>query len=170
MTSLSKSDRPKIILSLQPLDYALEILAAFALLALLGVAALHYGQLPEQIPAHFGADGRPDGFGSKTAFWILPLLGFAIYVFMTLINRRPERFNYTVNITPENAERQYCMATRLIRTIKAVALVLFAFLVWRTIGVAQGEADGLGVWALPLVLVATLGTAFFYILKSTAQK
>jgi len=143
MASLSKSERPKINIPLRPLDYALEALAAISLLLLLGLAFLNYGQLPEQIPTHYNISGNPDGFGSKTSFWVLPLVGLVLYVFMTLINRRPEGFNYLVKITPENAAVQYTMATRVIRFMKAFVMLLFAFLVWRTIGIVNGEAEGL---------------------------
>ena len=113
------------------------------LLLLLGLAMLNYGQLPEQIPTHYNINGNPDGFGSKTSLWVLPLVGFVLYVIMTLINRRPENFNYLVKITPENAAVQYTMATRVIRFMKAFVMLLFAFLVWRTISIVNGEAEGL---------------------------
>ncbi len=152
------------------MDYAMEILAALGLLTMLVLCVLHYGQLPEQIPTHFGPDGRADAFGSKSTLWILPGLGTLMFVVMTFINRRPDRFNYTVKITPENAERQYSMATRFIRAMKTLVMLLFAFLVWYTIGIAQNQTEGLGFWPLPFLLIATLGTTFFYIFRSVARK
>lgn len=143
MATLSKSERPKIIIPLQTLDYALEALAVISLLMLLGLAMFNYGQLPEQIPTHYNINGSPDGFGSKTTLWVLPIVGLLLYVLMTLINRRPEGFNYLVIITPENAAVQYRMATRVIRFMKAFVMLLFAFLVWRTVSIVNGEAEGL---------------------------
>ena len=143
MATFSKSQRPKIYIPLRPLDYALESLAAISLLLLLGLAFFSYGQLPEQIPTHYNINGNPDGLGSKTALWVLPMVGFGLYIIMTLINRRPEGFNYLVKITPENAAVQYSMATRVIRFMKAFVMLLFAFLVWRTISIVYGEAEGL---------------------------
>jgi uncharacterized membrane protein len=170
MASLSKSERPKITIPLQSFDYALEILAALGLLSMLVLCVFHYGQLPEQIPTHFGPDGRADAFGSKSTLWILPGLGTLMFVVMTFINRRPDRFNYTVKITPENAERQYILATRLIRLMKTFVMLIFAFLVWRTIETTRSEAEGLGFWPLPILVIAILGTTFFYIFRSVAQK
>lgn len=170
MATLSKSERPQIKLPLQSIDYLLEILAGLGLLALLGLAVFNYGQLPEQIPTHFGIDGRPNASGAKTMFWLLPVLGTVLYAFMSLINRRPDRFNYTVKITPENAEVQYQMATRLIRAMKALILLLFSFLLWRTFQIANNEVTGLGAWLLPTLLIATLGSLFFYISRSAAHK
>ena len=170
MATISKSERPKLQIPLQPVDYILEVLAFLGLIFLFGSSAFYYSQLPEQIPTHFGPNGAPDGFGSKTTLWLLPVIGLLIYSFMTVINRRPEGFNYLVKITPENAERQYTMATRMLRRLKTFVVLLFAYLVWRTIGIANEEAHGLGWWLLPVVLGATMGTTFFYIFRSTARK
>lgn len=170
MATISKSERPKFQIPLQPMDYILEVLAILGLIFLFGSSAFYYDQLPEQIPIHFGPSGAPDGYGSKTALWLLPVIGLLIYSFMTVINRRPEGFNYLVKITPENAERQYTMATRMIRRLKAFVVLLFAYLVWRTIHIANGEAESLQGWLLPVVLVVTLGTTFFYISQAATRK
>ena len=152
------------------MDYILEVLAFLGLIFLFGSSAIYYSQLPDQIPTHFGPGGAPDGFGSKKALWVLPVIGLLIYSFMTLINRRPEGFNYLVKITPENAERQYTMATRMLRRLKAFIILLFAYLVWRTIHIANGEAESLHGWILPVVLVVALGTTFFYISQAATRK
>ncbi len=58
----------------------------------------------------------------------------------------------------------------LIRIVKAFVMLLFAFLVWRTISIVRGEAEGLGNWPLLVVISITLGTTFLYIQKSSAKK
>lgn len=170
MAFFSKPERPRITIPLQSLDYAMEILAAMGLLTMLVLSALYYNQLPEQIPTHFGPDGRPDAYGSKPTLWLLPGLGALLYAFMTFINRRPDRFNYTVKITAENAERQYSMATRFIRAIKVFVMLLFTFLVWRIIGIAQEEAENMGFWLFPTLMIVILGATLFYLFRSIAMK
>lgn len=170
MAAISKSERPKFQIPLQPMDYVLEVLAILGLIFLFGSSAFYYSELPEQIPTHFGPNGAPDGFGSKTTLWLLPVIGLLIYSFMTVINRRPEGFNYLVKITPENAERQYTLATRMVRRLKTFVVLLFAYLAWRTISIANGEADSLHWWLLPVVMGATLGTTFFYASLSGKKK
>lgn len=169
MPTPSTPARPQIKIPLQPLDYALEIVAAMSLVALLGLVMVHYADLPEQIPTHFGADGRPDGFGSKNSLWLLPVLGLFIYAMMTFINQKPHVFNYTVKITPENAPYQYRMGVRLIRFLKATILILFAYLVWGTINIATGGGERLGHW-LWLLPVLSIGSVFYFFLKSSTNK
>ena len=164
-----KSERPRIHISLQSFDYVFEILAVLGLLSLLGLSIFYYGQLPDQIPSHFGSDGRPDSYGSKSSLWLLPILGTAIFGLMTFINRRPDWFNYPVKITPENAPTQYIMATRLIRVLKASVTILFAYLVCGIICVSKGIQEGLSTWLLLLPL-GILVFSFIYIFKSVANK
>jgi uncharacterized membrane protein len=167
--NLDKSNRPRIQIPMQPFDYSLEALAAIGLLFLLGTALWHYPGLPETIPVHFGGDGKPDRYGSKANLWLLPGLGTFIYVMFTFMNGRPHWFNYSVKITPENAERQYTIATKLIRIIKVLVMWLFAYLTWGTIATALGESAGLG--AGPLIFpVIFLGLTFWYLYKSASQR
>jgi uncharacterized membrane protein len=166
-TTISK--RPRIHIQLQSFDYLFEILAALGLLSLLGLSIFYYGQLPDQIPSHFGSDGRPDSYASKSSLWLLPILGSAIFGLMTYINRRPDWFNYPVKITPQNALTQYTMATRLIRVLKASVTILFAYLVWGIISVSEGIQEGLSTWLLLLPL-GILVFSFIYVFKSVANK
>lgn len=170
MALSSKSERPRIELPYQSVDYTLEILSVLGLLALWGLAAYYYPDLPEQIPVHFGASGYPDRFGSKQTLWLLPGIGLAIYSILSWINLRPDRFNYMVDITEENAERQYRLATRLIRTLKVLLLFIFTFLVNQTIHVAQGPSGSMNFWIFLLLIATTLGLTFYNVFKSVAQK
>jgi Predicted membrane protein len=169
MNNYAKSKRPRIEIPLQPFDYSLEALAAFGLLFLLGTAFWHYASLPDTIPVHFGPDGKPDRFGSKTTLWLLPGLGAVIYAMMTFLNQKPHWFNYSVTITPENAEKQYRLATKLFRFLKTLVLWLFACLTWGTVATATGETSGLSSW-LMVIPAAIVGLTFWYLYKSFSQR
>lgn len=153
---------------MQSFDYLLEIIAFIGILAMVGVSLYCYTALPEQIPIHFGPSGMPDKWGTKSHLWLLPVLGTVIYGFMSFINRYPHQFNYMVKITPENAERQYTMATRMLRFVKAFIALLFAYLTIRTIQIALGDSSGLSHWVLIVPLI-TLGVTFWYIGRSTSK-
>lgn len=169
MTKQTKSGRPILRVPLQPIDYALEAIGLLSLLVLIGWSLYFYNDLPERIPTHFGPDGMPDRMGDKSTLWFLPILGVVLYGFMTYINRLPHYFNYMVNITPENAERQYSMATRMVRFIKVLVMLIFAYIVWQTIHIAHGGGNGLGAGFL-LLPVITAGTAIYYIFRSVAKQ
>ncbi len=156
------SKRPKIKLELSPIDQFLEIAGWFAFMILINLAILSYFRLPETIPTHFNFKGEADEFGSRDTIFTLPFVGAVVFVGMTILNRYPHTFNYFVEITEENAQRQYLLATRLIRYLKVAILLIFSLIVFTTLQTATGQADGLGVWFY-LALIGILGipTAFF---------
>ncbi len=148
--------RPKIKLELSPIDQFLEITGWFVLVVLISLAALSYFRLPETIPTHFNFKGEADEFGSRETIFALPFLGMVVFIGMTILNRYPHTFNYSVEITEENARRQYMLATRLIRYLKVAILLIFSLIVFTTLQTATGQADGLGVWFY-LALIGILG-------------
>ncbi|MBK8041740.1 MAG: DUF1648 domain-containing protein [Haliscomenobacter sp.] len=144
--------RPKINLEQTTLDQLLEWAGWGMLIVSWGLFAKHLPQLPDVIPIHFNARGIPDGYGSKAILWALPVVATVFYSGLTILNRFPHLFNYPVRIVPENARRQYLLATRLIRYLKLSLVLVFYFLLRGAIETAAGRAPGLGAWFLPLVL------------------
>jgi uncharacterized membrane protein len=148
--------RPKIKLELTNADKVFELLGWFALLVIWVLTIVNFNKLPDIIPIHYNGAGEADGFGGKANFLTLPIIATILFVGLTLLNRVPHIFNYPTNITKENAIRQYTIATRLIRYLKLILVVIIGFIAFRTIQNANGQMDGLGTWFLPL----TLGIVF----------
>lgn len=117
--------RPILKLPLKPLDKALEIIGVFLLIILWGWVVYVYPLLPATIVTHFNLSGEADGWGNKITLFSLPAVGSVLYMGLTILNRYPHIFNYTVIITDENALTQYSFATRLIRVLKLVVLAIF---------------------------------------------
>jgi hypothetical protein len=118
------------------------------------------------IPVHFNAAGLPDGFGSKSTLWILPLTAVFLYLLLTVLEAFPNIYNFPVKITPGNAFIQYRLATRLIRILKTILLILFSFISYKTIKTATGDTTGLGKAFLPVFLLITFGVIIIYIVHS----
>lgn len=159
---MTKEQRPRIVLEQTTLDRVQEGLALAGLLVLILLPLVYYGDLPETIPQHFNAKGDADGFGSKNFIWFLPALGTALYAMMTVINRSPHMFNYTVNITEANAADQYRLATRLVRWLKMFVMLLFVYITWGIINGAMTGKTGLSPWFLFVVLAINFGTIGWY--------
>ncbi len=162
----TKKNRPKIKIRLTAPDWATEFIAFFFLIILIAIPLIYYNDLPDKIPVHFNASGQPDGYGTRSTLWILPLTGAFMYLIMTILGAFPNIYNYPVEITPENAVPQYRLATRLIRILKTVILVIFSFISYQTIRTATGAAAGLGKAFLPVFLLLTFGVIIIYIVNS----
>jgi len=169
MDLTDKSLRPRIRIEPDSFDMIVEFVSVIFLIFLIVIPLRYYGSLPEKIPTHFDGSGTPDGYGSKSTLWLLPAIGFILWIGITILVRFPHIFNYPVQITAENAETQYRLATRLMRILKTVILIMFTFISYMTIKTALGTAGGLGTFFLPVFLVLTFGVIIIYFVRANRK-
>ena len=162
--------RPRIRIEPTVTDKAVEIIGWVALLAIWVLVISNYSNLPDTIPTHYNSVGNADGFGSKTNILILPLIANILFVGITIINKFPYIFNYPTQITEKNALRQYTNATRMLRFMKLILVILFGLFTFKTIQSANGQSFGHGVWFLPLTLSLIFIPLTYFIIKSFRTK
>jgi len=144
--------RPKIKLTLSQLDKKLELTGKIFLVVMWGLTFYTFIKLPETIPTHFNVSGQADDYGNKLTILILPILATVIYFGLTELNKYPHIFNYMTKITEDNAQKQYTIATRMLRFLKLTILLIFSLIILFTYLTTIGVANGLGFWFLPLIL------------------
>ena len=123
-------ERPKIKIKRDRIDWLLDITGGIMVALAIALPVYHYSSLPENIPIHFNARGVADAYGSKEAIWVLAILVPILYAGMAILASYPHLFNYFVEITRENAERQYRMGARLIRILNLLVVGVFLYMVW----------------------------------------
>jgi uncharacterized membrane protein len=165
-----KEERPKITLIPTNADKLVDILGWIVLLAIWGWTFSHFSTLPETIPTHFNAAGEADGFGRKASIIGLPVIATLLFIGLTVLNRYPHSFNYPTAITQDNALRLYTLATRMLRYLKLVLVLVFGGIEFMTIQHATGKAAGLGVWFLPLTLVLIFIPLIYFVINSIKEK
>jgi uncharacterized membrane protein len=142
--------RPKINLLLSPFDNKLELTSKIFLVVMWAFTLYSFLKLPTTIPTHFSASGQADDYGNKLTLLILPILATIIYFSLTQLNKYPHIFNYMTKITDDNAQKQYTIATRMLRFLKLAILVIFSLIILFTYLTTIGVTNGLGFWFLPL--------------------
>jgi uncharacterized membrane protein len=162
--------RPKIKLTLSPLDNKLELTSKIFLVVMWGLTFYTYLKSPPIIPTHFNVSGKADNYGNKVTLLILPILATIIYLSLTQLNKYPHIFNYMTRITEENARRQYAIATRMLRFLKLAILLIFSLIILFTYLTTIGVTNGLGFWFLPLTEGLLLIPAIIAISKSLKKK
>jgi len=167
---MTPEERPKLKIQLTPNDKVLELLGWGVLVALWGWTGTSYSSLPDTIPTHFNAAGEADGFGRKEFIVSLPVVASLLYIGLTVLNRFPHSFNFPTPITQDNALRQYTNATRMIRYLKLILVLVFAGISYQTIQQANGTGEGLGLWFLPLTLVLIFVPLIYFVIKSFQTK
>ncbi len=157
--------RPKLTLTLSPVDKTLELISKLCLATMWGLTIYTYAKLPTTIPIHFNASGQADNYGDKTTLLFLPALATVLYFGLTILNNYPHIFNYMTPITEKNAQKQYSIATRLLRFIKLAILLIFSLVILFVYLTITGVTNGLGGWFLPL----TLGLLFVPLIITIIQ-
>jgi uncharacterized membrane protein len=158
--------RPKINVSLSPLDKILESTGKLLIIIIWGLTLFVFFKLPALIPTHFNASGQPDDYGNKLTILILPIIATLVYLGLTKLNQHPHTFNYINSITEDNAEKQFTIATRMLRVLKIALLIIFSHIILFTYLTSSGVSNGLGVGLLPFTLGIVLIPIIFYIVQS----
>lgn len=158
--------RPLPAIEKEPIDKALELAALIATIIMVVLPAYYWTDLPSIVPTHFNASGEPDDYGSKWAIITLPVIGAILFAVLLWINRFPHKFNYAQEITEDNAQRQYRMATRLIRILAAVVAVSFAYLTYTAIATIMGNMPGPGRYFAIVFTAVMLVIPITYLLIS----
>jgi len=147
---LNMETRPKIKLTPSPLDNRLELTSKIFLVVMWVLTLYTFFKSPMTIPTHFNGSGQADDYGNKMTLLILPILATIIYFGLAQLNKYPHIFNYMTKITEDNAQKQYIIATRMLRFLKLAILVIFSLIILFTYLTTIGVTNGLGFWFLPL--------------------
>ena len=164
------TQRPRLKLELTQADKTVEIIGWLLIFAVWSLTIINYQSLPDIIPTHYNGAGVADGFGDKWMILTLPLVATVLFVGLTILNKFPHIFNYPTEITAENALRQYTIATRLLRYLKVIIIVIFGLIAFQTIRHANGQTEGLGIWFLPLTIGLIFIPLIYFLIKSTKTK
>jgi len=130
--------------------------------------AVHYAELPAQIPTHFGGSGLPDGWGNKNWInaYIVPLIMAVTSLGMTALTlwiagtEDPKKLinlprKQLEQLTPEQMEKIRMATVQGLFVSKALIVAMSAYLSYMSIQVALGIAKGLGwgIWFLTAALI-----------------
>lgn len=163
-------EKPIIKLNLTLTYKLFELIGWLSFIAIWVLTITSYSSLPDTIPIHFNGAGQADGFGGKATILTLPIIATILFVGLTLLNQVPHIFNYPTPVTEGNVIGQYTNATRLIRYLKGIIVIVFGLIVIKTIQHTNGKADGLGLGFLPLTTLLFLIPLVYFVLKSFKSK
>lgn len=157
--------RPKIKVEKTNSQRILEIISFVTVVMLWVYLFTSWSSIPDKIPSHFNAVGEIDSWGSKGSLIGTPVVMTLLYVMLIILSLFPQIYNYPVTITAENAAAQYGNARSLMLWLSLQLVAIFTYITCATIQVGLGNAKGLGLWFLPVLLIAMFGTIAYYIRK-----
>jgi uncharacterized membrane protein len=152
-------------MKMNKLDLTLEITCGLFIIVTLIFTLANYYALPDILPRHFNISGQPDGYWNKENIWFLPTIILIAYIGLTILGRYPKSFNYPYEITIENADSQYRNSVLMIRTLKTLIVLMFAYMTYATVRIGLGDQAKLGALFTPIALSSILGTIIFFIYR-----
>lgn len=147
-----KTNRPKIEVPFQPLDIIVDLISVTLFVLIIVYTAINYGDLADTIATHFNGKGDANGFSDKIYVWLLPAIGIVTFVLLFVLNKYPHIHNYMVNITEDNALKNYRFSTRILRFTNLFVAIIFAFIQYMMVEQGKGNDIGLGSWFTPVII------------------
>jgi len=132
--------------------------------------AFYFNRLPEAIPVHFNFFGRPDGFGSKLAIWVLPLISALLYAGLHLLPKLIESQKPKPKEDARLLGRKQHSVLGLLIILKTILSFAFTYITLATIMVAFDDWAGLGWAFLPVFLVGALILPVGFAIRISAMK
>lgn len=157
-------------IKLSKLDITLEIISLILMIVLFATTIITWGSAPDTIPTHFNSAGVVDGYGSKGMIFFMPIIMIGLYAMITLLSNYPEAYNYAVEITTSNKEKQYKMATVFMRLLKLELIGTFTYIQIATLRIINAGGGKMSAAFLPISLLILFGTVGVYIYKSARTK
>jgi hypothetical protein len=126
---------------------------------------MEWSSLPNRVPMHYDFFGEVDKWGSKGIIFLHPIIGAVLWIGLTILEKFPHVYNYIVDLTEENIERQYKNGRIMINVIKNEILIYISYSICKDIKVAYGHNIAFGTLDLLLFLIL-FGSISFFIVRS----
>ena len=110
------------IMSEKKLRNITDVLCFLMILGSVMYLVATWGNLPERVPIHFNAHGIPDRYGKKGSLLLEPILGLLILALLMFCQRFPQWWNYPVEVTEENREHIFEIASKMMSVIKLLSI------------------------------------------------
>jgi len=124
----------------------------------------------DTIPHQSNSEGTAVVSSVESIILSLSLIATFLFLGLTFLNKFPHIFNYPMKITPENAVRQYTMATRLIRFLRLFVVIIFGIVNHQFLNSVKGEAEGYQFWLIALICAFLFIPVIVFIAKSYKHK
>lgn len=136
-------------------------LGAFVLLWVFADGLMIWGNLPNQIPTHFGAGGAPNSWGAKNVFSVFGALGLGavVLVAMALLRYRPTWYNFpgkekAARLPVEQQAHVYAPLQESLAWLgsgEAIAMSLLSRQMWAA-ALEQRQGISPAVFVVPMVI------------------
>jgi uncharacterized membrane protein len=145
-----------------PVKTVRELIALAGVVFAIWVVGDFYSRLPERIATHFNAEGMANGFGTRSALWVLVGILCLLYLTLSAVERIPRVVNLKKPLAPEREQVVLAESMEMVSWIKVEICWMFAYICLAMVRNGMGLQVGLGRWFLPVTLLVVFGTTAVY--------
>ncbi|SUB77656.1 DUF1648 domain-containing protein [Porphyromonas macacae] len=88
-----------------------------------------YQKIPSLIPIHYGFNGEIDCWGSKDTLWYFVIGNIIINIFLGILTKYPQIYNYPFKVTDKNREKVYASASLFVAVLRLIVSLVVACVV-----------------------------------------
>ena len=165
MGIFSRPKRPEYKLQLTPIELIVELAALAAILLNIALEVVYWPTLPAQVQLNASALGN-----TRMIFLFLTIIAAFVYACLSVMSLFPQLFNYPVEITAENAPRQYRHMANMMRSVKLEIMLAMLYIEWAFIQAGQGTLPEVSPLFIPALLVALALTMGYFLFQMISQK
>ncbi|MFB9860152.1 DUF1648 domain-containing protein [Salinicoccus siamensis] len=150
-------ERPKIDIPKTLTEKIANIIGYGFFIGSLIYVIITFSSLPAEVPAHFGADGEVDRYGSKYEMIVLIVIPLLLVPGLKALDRFPEMHNYPKRMDASNVREFYLNNRLLLNLTTNGTLIVFAILYIEITNHGLTGSSTFGVLLMPLILLFVLG-------------
>jgi len=148
------------------------ILAGLLTVASFAIAIYSWGKLPALIPTHFGFNGAPDAWSTKSIWdvYLIPTVQILILALLSFLYYKPQYSDMPTTLlllAMEKDDREHAFG--LIRTMMAVLVlwisVLFTFITYMITSSSLNQSTGY----LPYIMITIIGGMLVWLVWYTVK-
>lgn len=147
----------------KPIYKVINVITIIIMLAIIIYLIIKWNEIPNQIPKHYNALGKPDAWAGRGSILILPILGVILYTAITVLEQFPTIWNTGVEVTEKNQYRVLTVLKGLIVMTKFSVIIGFSYITFCEI-----KSENLGSWFL-LAFLSLIFVPIFYYLRKIYQ-
>lgn len=148
----------------------IDIVALLMVIGFVGSTFIYWGMAPDIVPTHYNGSGIADGYGSKNTMFIMLPIVVILYLGLDKLSDYPQIYNYIIEITPKNKEKQYNMAVTFMKILKLEVVLMFLYVQIKIATSMVRNEEHMTMVFLFISMAILFGSIGFYIYKSIKWK
>lgn len=119
---------------------------------------IHFSELPEKIPQHYGFDGKPNVYGNKSMIWTMPIIGSLLFLLLNHVSKNTD--SELLKISPKIKAKPE-LARTFVNAQLVFILFLFSRILFEEIKIIKGFQESLSFFVHTIIIVMLVSIVGF---------